>query len=78
MNLSTFFNSLKKGRPFSSSLLMRHRAAIMPMSFDVLLTRWLDHVVNHVDLDRVGLDASVSNHEAQDQSRRDTKDTWSG
>jgi hypothetical protein len=24
MNLSTFFNSLKKGRPFSSSLLMRH------------------------------------------------------
>jgi hypothetical protein len=50
----------------------------MPVSFDVLLTRWLDHVVNHVNLDRVGLDASVSNHEAQDQSRRDTKDTLSG
>jgi hypothetical protein len=34
MNLSDIFSSLKKGRPFSLSLLMkRPRAAIMPVSF---------------------------------------------
>jgi hypothetical protein len=57
--LSAFLNSLKKGKPFSPSLLMkRPRATIIPFFtklHDVFLVGWLGHLADSVDLRRVGL-----------------------
>jgi hypothetical protein len=43
---------------------------------DVFLVGRLDHLAYSVNLRWVGLDASVPDHEAQKQSRRDTEDTF--
>jgi hypothetical protein len=73
-NLFAFFNSLKKGKPFSPSLLMKrpHHSCEL---HDVFLVGWLGHVAYSVDLCRVGFNASMPDHEAQEQSRRYIEDT---
>jgi hypothetical protein len=77
MNLSALFNSLKKGKPFSPSLLMkRPRAAIMSVSF--MMSFLLDGlaILRIASTFRwVGFNASVPDHEAQEQPGGDTEDT---
>jgi hypothetical protein len=49
----------------------------MPVSFMTSFYGRLGHLADSVDLRGVGLNASVSNHEAQEQSERHTEDTLS-